>query len=184
VCVCFLTRVIISHLTRKRHYENTNDFVADSVSRLSGMVQIICNGWTAYVTTSRVHLFGRLNLAVTQKIYDENASEIILLGVDLNYRHSQPKCTGIKLVIVAGTPDIDKICTSHIERLNLSVRALNRCFTRLCFDFSRKLVNHPHSVAWFTVAHNFCKVHSMLGYENDGSLAVALLDKAGEVIKG
>jgi len=58
---------------------------------------------------------------------------------------------------------VDKICTSHIERLNLSVRTFNRRFTRLCLGFSRKLSNHRYSVALFVVAYNFCKVHSTLG---------------------
>jgi hypothetical protein len=73
-------------------------------------------------------LLGRLNLAVMQKIYGKNNNPLQL--VDPNHRYSQPKCTGIKLRTCAGEPDVDKICTSHIERLNLSVRTFNRRFTR------------------------------------------------------
>jgi hypothetical protein len=38
-----------------------------------------------------------------------------------------------------------------------------RSNTLLCLGFSRKLENHSHSVALFTVARNFFKVHSTLG---------------------
>lgn len=108
-------------------------------------------------------MLGRLNLAVMQKIYGKSDGENILKGILTSHRYSQPKCTGVKLKTVAGDPDVDKICTSHIERLNLSVRTFNRRFTRLCLGWSRKLANHRHSVALFVVAYNFCKVHSTLG---------------------
>ena len=54
------TKLIISHLTGKRDYSNTNDFVADLASRVSGVVQITCDGWQPYVPTIR-----RICLAVS-----------------------------------------------------------------------------------------------------------------------
>lgn len=155
------TKLIISHLTDKRDYGNANDFVADLASRVTGIVQITCDGFTPYVPTLREHLLGRLNLAVMQKIYGKPESKEE--WDDRIRRYSPPRCTGIKLKTIAGEPDVDKICTSHIERLNLSVRTFNRRFTRLCLGWSRKLSNHRYSVALFVVAHNFCKLHSTLG---------------------
>jgi hypothetical protein len=96
-----------------------------------------------------------------QKIY--GSQDKTLQSINPNHRYSQPKCTGIKLKTVAGTPDVDKICTSHVERLNLTVRTFNRRFTRLCVGWSRKLQNHRNSVALFAVAYNFCKRHQTLG---------------------
>lgn len=157
------TKLIISHLTGKRDYSNTNDFVADLAERVTGIVQITCDGWSPYVPTIRAHLLGRLNLAVMQKIYGRSDGESVLRGIDPNHRYSQPKCTGIKLKTCAGAPDVDKICTSHVERLNLSVRTFNRRFTRLCVGWSRKLDNHQYSVALFVTTYNFCKVHQTLG---------------------
>lgn len=58
---------------------------------------------------------------------------------------------------------MDKICTSHVERLNLNVRHFNKRFGRLGLGFSRKLANHGRSIALFVVAYNFCKRHSTLG---------------------
>ena len=124
------TKLIISHLTGKRDYSNTNDFVADLAERVPGVVQITSDGWSAYPDTVRAHLLGRLNFAVMQKIYGSQGHT--LDRINPNHRYSQPKCTGIKLKTIAGEPDVDKICTSHIERLNLSVRTFNRRFTRLC----------------------------------------------------
>ncbi|MGB7748385.1 MAG: IS1 family transposase [Verrucomicrobiia bacterium] len=155
------TKLIISHLTGKRDYNNTDTFVGDLASRVSGVVQITCDGYAPYVPTIRAHLLGRLNLAVMQKIYGKPDNQFD--WDDRIRRYAPPKCTGIKLKTVAGEPDVDKICTSHVERLNLSVRTFNRRFTRLCLGFSRKLVNHRYSVALFVVAYNFCKRHETLG---------------------
>jgi hypothetical protein len=135
-------------------------------SRVTGTVQITCDGWKPYVPTLRKHLLGRLNLAVMQKIYGsingkDNFDPLAAWNtLDPIRRYSPPKCTGIKLKTVAGEPDVDKICTSHIERLNLSVRTFNRRFTRLCLGFSRKLVNHRYSVALSPVVASIsCSPH-------------------------
>jgi IS1 family transposase/transposase-like protein len=161
------TKLIISHLTDKRDYSTTNDFVADLAERVTGIVQITCDAWTPYVPTIRAHLLGRLNLAVMQKVYGRKKPGIDPLdnwnSPDPIRRYSPPKCTGIRLKTCAGEPDIDKICTSHIERLNLSVRTFNRRFTRLALGWSRKLANHRYAVALFVVAYNFCKRHETLG---------------------
>ena len=164
-CQCFAldrrTKLIISHLTGKRDYSNTNDFVADLAERVDGVVQITTDGWPAYPDTIRAHLLGRLNYAVMQKVYGKHQNPLDKFNP--NHRYSQPKCTGIELRTIAGVPDVNKICTSHVERLNLSVRTFNRRFTRLCAGWSRKLDNHRYSIALFTVAYNFCKVHTTLG---------------------
>lgn len=59
-------------------------------------------------------------------------------------------------------PDPNRVCTSHIERLNLDVRMKCRRFTRLTNAFSRKLDRHRAAVS-LTVAHyNLCKMHSTI----------------------
>jgi transposase-like protein/IS1 family transposase len=159
------TKLIISHLTGKRDYESTDIFVKDLASRVTGTVQITCDAFRPYRSVIRKHLLPRLNLAVMQKIYRTPDGKLTnnWNTLDPIRRYSPPRCVGVKLEYCAGEPDVDKITTSHVERLNLSVRTFNRRFTRLCLGFSRKLVNHRHSVALFVVAYNFCKVHSTLG---------------------
>lgn len=41
-----------------------------------------------------------------------------------------------------GNPDVDRICTSHVERQNLSMRMGMRRFTRSTNAFSKKAANH------------------------------------------
>ncbi len=61
-----------------------------------------------------------------------------------------------------GRPDPARICTSIVERSNLSTRMGVRRFTRLTNAFSKKWENHWAAVAlWFTF-YNFCRVHKSL----------------------
>ena len=56
-----------------------------------------------------------------------------------------------------------QICTSHIERSNLTMRMQNRRFTRLTNAFSKKWENHELMFAMFVAWYNFCRVHMTLG---------------------
>lgn len=152
------TKLIVSHYTGKRDYESTNHSAADLASRIIGRVQIATDGWKAYPDTLREYLLDRLDYAVMVKKYDAPSSQ-----VEASRRYSPAPFLGTTVKIKAGSPRRDRICTSHVERANLSVRTFNRRFTRLCLGWSRKLVNHRHSVAIFVAAHNFVKHHSTLG---------------------
>jgi IS1 family transposase/transposase-like protein len=155
------SKLIVSHLTGRRNTDNTEAFVEDLSKRVFGIVQITCDGWTPYIAAIERHLTYRANLATLIKQYGTQGADINT--IDPIRRYSAPQCTGIKVEIRSGEPDTDKICTSHVERLNLSVRHFNKRFARLGLGFSRKLANHHHAVALFVVAYNFCKRHSTLG---------------------
>jgi hypothetical protein len=45
--------------------------------------------------------------------------------------YAPPKCIGVRVEVRAGNPRPDRISTSYIERVNLSVRTFNRRFVRL-----------------------------------------------------
>jgi hypothetical protein len=64
--------------------------------------------------------------------------------------------------VIFGRIEEDQICTSHVERLNLSVRMASRRFTRLTNAFSKKLENHAAAVSLFVGHYNFCRVHEAL----------------------
>ncbi len=63
---------------------------------------------------------------------------------------------------ISGNPDLDHICTSHVERANLSVRVHLRRFTRLVNAFSKKLANLKAAVALYVAWYNFCRAHQTL----------------------
>ena len=55
-----------------------------------------------------------------------------------------------------GNPEKRFICTSYIERSNLTMRTLMRRFTRLSLGFSKKLENLKTAVALYFTYYNFC----------------------------
>jgi hypothetical protein len=54
------------------------------------------------------------------------------------------------------------VCTSYVERGNLSVRMASRRFTRLTNGFSKKLANHVAAVSLCVAHFNLCRVHEAL----------------------
>jgi hypothetical protein len=65
---------------------------------------------------------------------------------------------------ILGLDDIPlgSICTSHVERNNLSIRTFMRRFTQLSLGFSKKLENLAAAVALHVAHYNFCRVHGGL----------------------
>lgn len=57
-----------------------------------------------------------------------------------------------------GTTDNENftICTSHVERHNLTIRTFMKRFARLSLGFSKKLDNLESAVALFLGYYNFC----------------------------
>jgi transposase-like protein/IS1 family transposase len=78
-------------------------------------------------------------------------------------RYSPATIIGAKEYQNAGTSLPGQICTSHIERSNLTVRMQNRRWTRLTNAFSKKLENHQLMFALFVAWCNFCRPHMTLG---------------------
>src|ERR1700686_3632725 len=77
-------------------------------------------------------------------------------------RYSPADVAATEIVPVMGRPDPERICTSIVERQNLSVRMGTRRFTRLTNAFSKKWENNWAAVAlWFTF-YNFCGIHKTL----------------------
>jgi IS1 family transposase len=54
------------------------------------------------------------------------------------------------------------ICTSHVERNNLTIRTFMRRFTRLSLGFSKKLDHLAAAIALHVAHYNFCRIHGSL----------------------
>jgi hypothetical protein len=62
------------------------------------------------------------------------------------------------------------ISTSYAEGQNLTMRMHMRRFTRLTSAFSKKVEDHMHMVALYTVFYNWTRIHKTLrGDACDGS---------------
>ena len=63
---------------------------------------------------------------------------------------------------VPGNPDKRRICTSHVERQNLSIRMGMRRMARLRNALSKKWENLKAAHAIWFVFYNFCRIHQSL----------------------
>ncbi len=77
-------------------------------------------------------------------------------------RYSPAEVKSVEVVPVFGNRDPERICTSIVERQNLSVRMGGRRFTRLTNAFSKKWENHWAAVCLWFAYYNICRIHKSL----------------------
>ena len=77
-------------------------------------------------------------------------------------RYSPAEVQSVEVVPVYGQPDPERICTSIVERSNLSLRMGVRRFTRLTNAFSKKWENHAAMIMLWFAYYNFCRIHKTL----------------------
>jgi IS1 family transposase len=70
-------------------------------------------------------------------------------------RDAPPRVSRVIKAVLSGCPDERRICTSIVERSNLTVRTMQRRFTRLALGFSRKMENLRAAVALHFGYYNF-----------------------------
>jgi len=149
------SKLLISYLVGGRDAGYATDFMADVAERITGRCQLTTDGLTAYLEAVEGAFGSDIDYAQLVKMYGtvpENAKG----------RYSPAVCTGARKVAVSGNPVREDICTSHVERQNLTMRMHMRRFTRLTNAFSKKVANHAHMVALYTTFYNFLKVHKAL----------------------
>ena len=94
-------------------------------------------------------------------------------------RYSPPKCIDAIRTPVYGTPVYERICTSHIERQNGSLRQWCKRLTRLSYAFSKKWTHHRAALAFHFAYYNFCRVHSTI--KQTPAMAAGIADSCWSV---
>ena len=77
-------------------------------------------------------------------------------------RYSPAECIGVEKKPIEGNPDPRYISTSFVEVHNKTMRMHMRRFTRLTNGHSKKVANHVHMVALYTLFYNFIRTHGKL----------------------
>ena len=113
------------------------------------------DGHSAYLEAVEGAFGGDIDYAQLIKLYGSS-------GAEDERRYSPAECIGTRQRRVEGNPDMDSVCTSHVERSNLSLRMHMRRFTRLTNAHSKKLANHIYMVAIYAFFYNFIRRHQSL----------------------
>jgi len=148
-------KLMISYLVGGRDAGFAFEFMQDVASRLTHRVQLTTDGHRPYLEAVEDTFGADIDYAQLVKIYGTEQ-------LPSESRYSPPKCLGARPHTVTGNPDARHISTSYIERQNLTMRMMNRRFTRLTNAFSKKIENHKHSVALHFMHYNFCRIHKTL----------------------
>ncbi|MCY1670446.1 IS1 family transposase [Novosphingobium sp. SL115] len=150
------TKLMVSYFVGDRSGESAMIVMDDLRARLANRVQLTTDGHKAYLEAVEGAFGADVDYAQLVKLYGS------IGGAGPEKRYSPADCTGIKKVRREGNPDIAHVSTSHVERMNLSIRMQNRRFTRLTNAFSKKLDNHIHALALYFAFYNFCRIHKTL----------------------
>lgn len=123
--------------------------------RLANKVQLTTDGHHAYlVAVESAFAWTELDFAQLVKVYGGASGHEV--------RYSPGEFRGTETHVIKGAPDPASICTSHVERQNLTIRMGIRRFTRLTNGFSKSLASHKHAVALHFAHYNFCRIHQTL----------------------
>lgn len=158
---CFIamertSKLVLTHYLGKRTAESTDQFIArlrlatDATRRY----QLTSDGFAAYKGAVKSYLRGCVDFAQLVKVYASPREG--------EQRYSPAEVVDAVPEIVTGNPNRKRICTSHIERQNLSIRMGMRRMTRLTNAFSKKWENLEAAYALWFAFYNFCRIHKSL----------------------
>lgn len=151
------SKLIPSYVVGKRDSYHAKAFMDDLASRITMRVQISSDCLAAYNDAVERSFGADADYGQIVKTYS-----VTPLGKSAAVRYSPAEVVKIEKTIVSGMPDVSRICTSHIESQNLTLRMHCRRLTRLTNAFSKKIENFEAAVALNFAYYNFCKIHSAI----------------------
>ena len=150
-------KIVISFHVGKRDGASTDAFITDLRSRLRVVPHITTDGWQPYISAVGESFKGCADYGQVVKNYRTGSSR----GPD--HRYEPPRDPFITKTPIMGDPREETMSTSHIERLNLTMRHTVGRMRRLCLAFSKTLRGHHAAMALGVMAYNFTKIHSAIG---------------------
>ncbi|MGH8093436.1 MAG: IS1 family transposase [Chthoniobacterales bacterium] len=156
------TKLVFSHRIGKRDWITGDTFIKDVRERVSGPVQIATDILPAYPSHIRTH-FGYEGYAygTETKIFGEPR---LLDGTlaRLGRNEGVARMVTAERKAVVGSPDLETLTTSHIERVFLTVRQELKRFSRRTLAYSKDLAMHKAAVALHFGVYNLVRRHRTL----------------------
>jgi transposase-like protein/IS1 family transposase len=149
------SKLVLNIAMGKRDQATTDQFI-EGVRHATAHTrfQITTDGFGPYRSAISNTLHDRCDFAQLIKVYRSPQ--------DGEKRYSPAEVAAIEVVPIMGNSAPERICTSIVERSNLSLRMGLRRFTRLTNAFSKKWENHWAAVALWFAFYNFCRIHKSL----------------------
>jgi IS1 family transposase len=150
------TKLVVAWHLGRRNTRDTVEFTEKLYNATSGRFQLTTDGFAAYPDAVAYSLGTRVDFAQLVKIYaqpEQGGGE---------HRYSPAQVVEALPKPMWGNPDPERICTSHVERQNLTMRMMIRRLTRLTNAFSKKWENLRAALALHFAYYNFCRIHKTL----------------------
>ena len=149
------TKLVLAYHLGKRTAKFTDAFIGKLAYATSkNRYQLTSDGFAPYVNSVKMLLRGRVDFAQLVKVYGASREG--------EQRYSPAEVVDAVPCEIMGRPVRDRICTSHIERQNLSIRMGMRRMTRLTNAFSKKWENLQAAYSLWFAYYNFCRRHQTL----------------------
>jgi IS1 family transposase len=150
------SKLVLNFALGRRDTATTQEFIEGLRDAIApGTFQISTDGFGPYVPAIDDTLGHRVDYAQIIKAYGNN-------DVEGQRRYSPPEVIDIQRKVIIGNPDQAKICTSHVERSNLTMRMHMRRLTRLTNAFSKKWENLWAMLCLYFCWYNFVRIHQTL----------------------
>jgi transposase-like protein/IS1 family transposase len=149
------TKLILAWHLGQRDMPNTEAFTEKLSRATSGHFQITTDGLATYPDAISYSLGTRVDYAQLIKVYGK-------VDVEGERKYSPPEVVETVTKPVIGSPDPRRMCTSIVERSNLSIRTSVRRLTRLTNAFSKKWENLYAMMSLYFCWYNFCRIHSSI----------------------
>jgi len=149
------TKLVLAWHLGDRDAINTEAFTEKLNYATSGRFQMTTDGLATYPDAISYSLGTRVDYAQLIKVYGK-------LDVEGERKYSPPEVVDTTTKPIIGHPDPRRICTSIVERGNLSIRTSVRRLTRLTNAFSKKWENLYAMMSLYFCWYNFCRIHSSI----------------------
>jgi IS1 family transposase/transposase-like protein len=147
------SKLVVAWHLGKRDRNNTSAFIAKIRSATAkSWFDVSTDAWAPYTPEIDRQLSDRANHSIVVKVYDKPE--------ETRERYSPGNFVTVEKSVGSGYPDLERACTSHVERKNGTLRQWCRRLTRLTYAFNKKKENLYAALALHFWHYNFARIHS------------------------
>lgn len=156
------TKLMPSFLVGRRDRYHAIRLMEDLAGRLNNRVQLSTDALSAYADAVEIGFGAEIDYAQIAKEYASPARED-------QRKYSPATLVAVYKSVVNGLPNPAKVCTSYIERANLTVRLHCKRLARLTLAFSKKFENFQAAIALHLAYYNLVKTRHIAMHASNGS---------------
>jgi transposase-like protein/IS1 family transposase len=145
------TRLVLTWHLGRRTARDTIAFTEKLNEATAGTFQVTTDAFRPYFDAIHTSLGTRVDYGQLTKVYEN--------PIEDEHRYSPARVIQAIAKPVWCQPDPERICTSHVEKHNQTMRMQIRRLTRLTNAFSKKWENLKAALALYFAWYNFCRRH-------------------------